>query len=173
MKALPALASGMAALLLVSACSGTDETATESPPPLPPLDNDMQKPQLALADHVLGNYFSSVVALRPTVCIATTDGREEVALEQQWERELMTRYPALAPFSRCAFLDGGWQDAETGEPAMVFTLHSFSCASANSCSGFGHYMFGKSSSPATRYKLEWGGKRWTFSRDNRLLGSNP
>ncbi|MFC3101078.1 hypothetical protein [Alteraurantiacibacter lauratis] len=157
--------------LALAGCTSAEQDPSDSPPALPPLDSDIEKPQLALADHVLGTYFASDVAMRPTVCIATTDGREEVALEQGWERELMARYPALAPFSRCALLDGVWQDAETGEPAMVFSLHTFTCATANSCSGFGQYMFGETSSPASRYKLDWGGKRWNFTRDDRLLGA--
>ncbi|MFC3097614.1 hypothetical protein [Alteraurantiacibacter palmitatis] len=156
--------------LSLGGCTSADKEASDSPPRLPPLDSEIEMPQLALADHVLGTYFASDVAMRPTVCIATTDGREEVALEQGWERELMARYPALAPFSRCALLDGVWQDAETGEPAMVFSLHSFTCTTANSCSGFGQYMFGQTTSPTSRYKLDWGGKRWNFTRDDRLLG---
>ncbi len=170
MKALARLATGVAAILLATACSQTEGVGADSASALPPLDNDIEKPQLALADHVLGNYFASDLALRSTVCIATTDGREEVALEQGFERELMTRYPALAPFSRCALLDGTWQDAETGDPAMVFSLHTFTCTTANSCSGFAHYMFGQASSPASRYQLDWGGKRWVFTRDERLMG---
>ncbi len=161
------LATGLVTILLVAACTQTNGAGGDSGPALPPLDNDIEKPQLALADHVIGSYFTSDLAMGPTVCIATTDGREEVALEQGFERELMTRYPALAPFSRCALQDGSWRDAETGDPAMVFSLHSFTCITANSCSGFAHYKFGQETSPASRYQLDWGGKRWVFTRDDR------
>ncbi len=170
MRAFARLATGMGALLLVTACSQTEGVGADSASTMPPLNEDIEKPQLALADHVLGNYFASDLAMRPTICIATTDGREEVALEQGLERELMTQYPALAPFSRCALLDGSWQDAETGDPAMVFSLHTFTCTTANSCSGFAHYMFGQETSPARRYQLDWGGKRWVFTSDQRLIG---
>lgn len=172
MIALGRMATGLAMLLLATACSQTSGAGTESASAMPPLDNDIEKPQLALADHVIGSYFASDLAMRPTVCIATTDGREEVALEQGFERELMTRYPALAPFSRCALLDGSWQDAETGDPAMVFSLHTFTCTTANSCSGFAHYMFGQETSPASRYQLDWGGKRWVFTRAEPLIGED-
>ena len=170
MLAMGRLATGLAAILLVTACSQTSTAGADSASALPPLDNDIEKPQLALADHVLGNYSASDLSMRPTVCIATTDGREEVALEQGMELELMTRYPGLAPFSRCALLDSSWQDTDTGDAAMVFSLHTFTCTMANSCSGFSHYMFGKETSPASRYQLDWGGKRWVFTRDEPLAG---
>jgi hypothetical protein len=102
---------------MVAACAPPAEESQESPPDLPSLAADRARPQLALADHLLANYFASDVVMRPTVCIATTDGREDVALEAGWERELMARYEALAPFARCALLNGVWQDAETGSEA--------------------------------------------------------
>lgn len=155
---------------LVAACAPPAEESQESPPDLPSLAMDRDRPQLALADHLLANYFASDVAMRPTVCIATTDGRDDVALEAGWERELMSRYEALAPFSRCALLDGVWRDAETGEPAMVFTLHTFTCTDELSCNGFGGYMAGATSSMSSRYTLQWDRDRWLFTRDDRLLG---
>lgn len=161
-----------AALLLgPAACSHADDEAADSPPDLPSLAMDKERPQLALADHLLANYFASDVALRPTVCVSTTDGREDVALEASWERELMARYEALSPFSRCALIDSAWQDAETGDPAMVFSLHTFSCTTIASCSGFGGYVAGATSSLSSRYAMEWDGQRWLFTRDDRLLGA--
>ena len=155
--------------LVLAACTSAEEGGSDSPPQLPRLDTDIEKPQLALADHMLESYFASDIPMRPTVCIATTYGREEIALEQGWERELMMRYPSLAPFSRCALLKGEWQDARTGVPALVFSLHSFTCVTAASCSGIGEYKFGQTSSLASRYQLEWGGKRWLFTREDQVL----
>jgi len=157
--------------LVLSACTSAEESGSDSPPQLPRLDTEIEKPQMALADHMLGSYFASDIPMRPTVCIATSNGREEVALEQGWERELMARYPALAPFSRCEQRDGIWQDAKTGLPALMLSLHSFTCVSAASCSGVGEYKFGQTSSGISQYGLEWGGKRWIFTREDQLPGA--
>ena len=83
----------------------------------------------------------------------------------------MTQYSALAPFARCGMVDGAWQDSETGDPAMVFNIHSFTCSDDAHCSGFGGYMAGNSSSISSRYVMEWGGEGWTFTRDDRLVGA--
>ena len=138
---------------------------------LPSLAADRAQPRLALADHLLGNYFASDVSTRPTVCVAVNDGREDVALDPALERELMMRYEALSPLSGCALIDGGWQDAVSNEPALVFTIHSFTCADADHCTGFGSYVSGRQSSLSSRYTLLYEGDAWGFTRDDRLLGA--
>lgn len=138
---------------------------------LPALAADRSQAQLALADHLLGNYFASDVSTRPTVCVSVHDGREDVALDPAHERELMMRYEALSPLSGCALIDGGWQDAVSSEPALVFTIHSFTCADAERCSGFGSYVSGRQNALSSRYTMLYEGDAWGFTRDDRLLGA--
>ncbi|MCL6252076.1 hypothetical protein M3P36_13600 [Altererythrobacter sp. KTW20L] len=166
-------ASVLGCILLFAGCTHQEEKGRESDSGsnLPALAADKSEPLLALADHLLANYFASDVATRPTVCIAVSDGREEVAKDPGDERELMMRYEALSPLSGCALIDGGWQDAVSGEPALVFSVHSFTCADAERCSGFASYMSGAQSTPSNRYTMEWDGSAWTFERDERLLGA--
>jgi hypothetical protein len=163
---------GFAVVLLMLAACVPPEQAQDgsSPKPLPPLAADKGAPLLALADHLLGQYFASDVAGDTTVCIGAHDGREEDALPPADEVALMMRHPALSPFASCGQVDGAWRDADSGDPAMVFTIHSFSCADADTCSGFGGYMAGASSSPSARYTMLWDGEAWQFTRDQRLLG---
>lgn len=153
--------------LSLAACTSPEGGQQAS---LPSLAEDRTKPQMALADHILGSFFASDVGPRSTTCIATHDGREEVALAPEDELELMMRYPALAPFARCALIDGAWQDAETGAPAMVFSLHTFSCADLATCNGFGGFMSGRTSSLTSRYSMDYDGRAWNFTRDDRLIG---
>ena len=159
--------------LLLAGCAHPEEPAQDDDAgtDLPSLAADRAQPQLALADHLLGNYFASDVSMRPTVCVAVSDGREDVALEPAHERELMMRYEALSPLSGCALIDGGWQDAVSNEPALVFTIHSFTCADADHCTGFGSYVSGRQSSLSSRYTMLYEGGAWGFTRDDRLLGA--
>lgn len=161
------------AALLLAGCSHKDDQGREddSASGLPSLAADKSEPLLALADHLLASYFASDVATRPTVCIAVSDGREDVAKDPQDERELMMRHEALSPLSGCALIDGTWQVAVSGEPALVFSVHSFTCADADHCTGFGSYMSGAQSSPSSRYTMLWEESAWTFERDDRLVGA--
>ena len=162
---------GCAALLLAG-CTHSEEQAQdgEEGSDLPSLAADLSQPQLALADHLLANYFASDVATRPTVCLAVNDGREDVALDPAAERELMMRYAALSPLSGCTLM-GGWLDAVSGEPALVFSISGFTCADAEHCTAFGSYMSGDQSSISSRYTMLWDGAAWGFERDDRLMGA--
>ena len=158
----------IAASLLLTACVYPPES-DGALPAMPSLAKRHDNPQLALMDHVLAEYFTSDIANRPTACAAVLDGREEVALPPEDERELIARYEALAPFSRCGLIDGTWQDTETGEPAMVFTLHSFSCPDADHCTAFGGYIAGGVSSMSYRYEMTFEDDAWSITRDRNLL----
>ncbi len=70
-------------------------------------------------------------------------------------------------------IDGGWQDADTGAPAAVFTLHSFSCADLATCSGFGGFMAGATSSMTSRYDMQFDGRRWNITRDDQIIADQP
>ncbi|GAA0277391.1 hypothetical protein GCM10009127_17720 [Alteraurantiacibacter aestuarii] len=160
------------AVLLLASCAVPEDPVPTPDNGLPSLAADRSQPQLALMDHILGNYFASDVPLRPTICASTHDGRSEVALAPEAELALMTRYEALAPFARCASIDGVWQDSETGGPAMVFTIHSFSCPDADHCSGFGGYVAGQTNSMSVQYTMAFADGGWTFTRDPRLIGES-
>lgn len=171
MRTIAASVIGTALLLAGCAHPEEQEQDTQAGTALPSLGADQSQPLLALADHLLGNYFASDVASHPTVCLAVSDGREDVALDPEAERELMMRYEALSPLSGCALVDGGWQDAETAEHALVFTINSFTCADDAHCTGFGSYMSGGQSSPSARYTLLFENDAWGFTRDDRLMGA--
>lgn len=156
--------------LAVANCAPPEEPDTGRSNGLPSLGSDQAKPQLALMDHLLGNYFASDVPNPPTICASVHDGRSEVALAPEDELALMTRYDSLAPFARCAWLDNGWTDSETGDPAMVFNIHSFTCASDSQCTGFGGYTAGQISSMSNLYTMTFADGGWSFTRDPRLLG---
>lgn len=156
------------AILALSACTLPQEEMT-TPDVLPPLSQDRGAPELAMLEHVLGIYFSSDLTNPPTVCAAMHDGREEMALDTQDEIALIARFPRLAPLSRCTLSPGGWRDDETDEPAMVFTLHSFTCASEERCTGWAGYRSTESNSMSYLYTGEWTGEEWTFTRDPRII----
>ncbi len=157
------------ALLAITACSHPDDGEPVPEDALPSLAADQSGPLLALVDNMLMTYFASDVSTRPTICASTHDGRSEVALAPKAERELMTRYEALAPFSRCAWLDGGWQDAETGEPAMVFNVHHFTCTDEANCTAFGGFVDGNDSSLTYRYAMNYADGAWQFRRDSQII----
>jgi hypothetical protein len=164
----------LAVLLAVplAACVAPQEGENaRSPKDLPPLAGEKGQPLLALADHLLGNYFTSDVARQPTVCLAVNDGRDDAALPPQDERALMMRHVRLSPLSRCALADRGWVDSDTDEAALVFTLHSFTCADADHCTGFGSFTAGQQNALSSRYSMAWDGDAWRFARDDRLLGT--
>ena len=138
-------------------------------PALPPLATDRAEPRLALAEHLLAEYFASDIVASPTICLAVSDGRSEAALPPDQETALVARFPRLAPFARCTWAQGGWRDTESDEPALVFTIHNFACASETACSGWASYTAGATTSPSTLYRMAYEGGRWTFERDRRLI----
>lgn len=149
--------------LSLSACAVTPEEQA-SPDELPSLSGDQGRPLLALADHVLEGYFASLPGAGPTVCLATSDGREEVALAPAEERDLMMRHVRLSPLSACVETNGAWIDAETGDPALVFAVHTLSCPDAAHCTAFADYRAGDQQAAADRYDLAWQGENWTYTR---------
>jgi hypothetical protein len=156
-------------LLPLSGCMVNVPASEEPRAALPALAADAAAPRLALAEHLLSEYFSSDIARPPTVCLAASDGRSEEALPPADETALVARFERLAPFSRCTWTTGGWQDAESGDPALVFTIHSFSCASATECTGWASYTAGATASPSALYRMRYAGDRWQIERDQRLI----
>lgn len=156
------------ALAPFAACTVPPQS-TEPSDALPPLARQQDEPQLAMLEHVLGLYFASDVTNRPTVCAAVHDGREEVAMETADEVALIARFPRLAPLSRCTLSADGWRDHETGEAAMVFTLHSFTCPSTARCTGWAGYRSTGDNSMNYLYNGEWSGSEWIFTRDPRIV----
>ena len=154
--------------LALAACVPVAEQAAKMPP-LRALSGQQDNPRLALLEHVLGSYFTSDITNRPTICAAVHDGREEDALAPEDEIALIERFERLAPLSRCTLATSGWRDAETDEPALVFSLHSFTCAAADRCTGWAGYNAGAAASMSYLYAMDWGGNGWTFTRDPRAL----
>lgn len=157
----------LAMTLAIAGCTVTP--AQPGPDRLAPLANRQDAPQLAMLEHILGEYFSADITNPPTVCAAVHDGREAVALSPQDETALIARYPQLAPLSRCTLSPNGWMDDETEQPALVFTLHSFTCPSDTRCTGWAGYRSSQSNSMSELYTAEWRGSRWHFTRDPRII----
>lgn len=126
-------------------------------------------PRLAILEHVLARYFTADITDPPTVCAAVHDGREEVALPTSEEVDLIERFPRLAPMSRCSLSPAGWVDDESGEPAMVFSLHGFTCPSTSRCTGWAGYRSSPSTSMSELYTAEWRGGAWQITRDPALI----
>ncbi len=164
MKALVSLA----ALALAGCVAAPVDTAV-SPDPLPPLAGRLDAPRLAMMEHVLGTYFASDIPNPPTVCASWHDGREEEALPPEDELALISRFPQLAPMTRCSRTADGWRDAETEEAALVFTLHNFTCASEEDCSAWGGYRSNGDNSMSYLYRGNWDGAAWQFTRDPRII----
>lgn len=156
--------------LVLAACAPTGEPGAEEAPVMSPLAADQSAPLLALADHMLAEYFASDIANRPTTCLSTSDGREDVALSPDDELALMQRHEALAPFARCAWTPEGWTDQESGEPAIVFSVRTLTCASDSECTAWGSYTAGMTASPSSLYTMHYNDGAWSFERDDRLLG---
>lgn len=159
----------LALLALLGGCVNPEEAVENAGYELPALAADRSQPQLALLDHLLGEYFASDVDNRPTVCASVVDGRSEVALPPEQEQALIARYEELAPFSRCGWIGNAWRDTETGDPAIVFTIHSFTCADQERCSAFAGYTAGQTNSVSYRYTMDWGGAEWNFERHPRII----
>lgn len=155
--------------LALSACSydGPSQSVSGMPPPLAER-HDM--PRLAMLEHILGTHFGSGTTGRPLVCASWHDGREEEALPPEEERELMIRFPLLSPMARCSRRSDGWIDSETGEPALVFTVHNFTCASVDACSAWGGYRSNGANSRSALYRGDWTGSHWHFTQDSRTTG---
>ena len=155
--------------IVLAGCVAAVPDPEGSPDPLPPLAQRLDAPRLAMMEHVLGNYFSSDITNPPTVCASWHDGREEEALPPEDETALIARFPQLAPMSRCSRTANGWRDTETEQPALVFTLHNFTCATDTSCSAWGGYRSNDANSMSYLYRGEWSGEEWQFTRDPRII----
>jgi len=155
--------------LLSAACVYEVPMDEDAAAGLTSLAADRAAPRLALAEHLLGEYFSSDIAAPPTVCLAVSDGRSEEALSPEDETQLIARFPRLAPFARCSWNAAGWRDTESEEPALVFTIHSFTCAGETQCSGWASYTAGAAASPSALYRMSYTAGRWSTARDQRLI----
>lgn len=155
--------------LLLSACTYEVPMPDSAANDLPPLAEALAEPRLALAEHLLAEYFASDIASPPTVCLAVSEGGAEAALPAAQETELIARFPRLAPFARCTRTAAGWHDRASEQPALVFTIHSFACASEIACEGWAGYTAGATASLSSLYRMAYEGGRWTFERDRRLI----
>lgn len=160
----------VAGVALIAACvpvESDSETAAS------PLATDQSQPLLALADHVLADYFTRDIANRPTVCIAYVGEGGLAPVEAAQELALMEQYSALAPRARCESSDVGWRDSSTGEPALVFALQNLSCSSETQCEAYASYRAGNSTSPVDRYSLAWSGSAWAITRHDMRIADEP
>lgn len=156
----------MLAMLPLAACSYNPPRPQSAGAP-PALALQKENPRLALLEEVLSAYFVSDIANRPTVCAMVNGGAE--ALSPDDEVALIERFSQLAPLSRCADIGGVWRDAETEQPALVFALHSFTCASTSNCTGWVGYRAGAAASMSYLYTVEWQEGAWRFARDSRAI----
>ena len=161
-------------LLALTAALGMAACTTSAPPgeagDLPALANERERPMAALAEHLLADYFSSDIVAPPNLCVATSEGEGGYeALPVDDEVALIERFEQLAPLTRCSWTGTAWQDSESGEPAMVFDIHSFACGSETRCTGWAGYTAGSSRGEYAEYTLDWSGDAWTFARDERRM----
>ena len=154
-------------MLALSACAVTPPEG--EPGALPSLAARQDAPRLAMMEHVLASYFTADITDPPTVCAAVHDGREAVALSPEDETALIARFPQLAPLSRCTLTTAGWIDQETEEPALVHTIHGFTCPSATRCTGFASYNVRGAVSPSQLMTAEWHGEEWRFTTDPQIM----
>ena len=163
------VASILPAILLTVACAPPQ--SAEGPGTLPELALQKDKPAPALAEHLLLDYFGSDIVDPPTVCVAQqgeTQGSYD-GLPVDDEVALIERFPQLAPLSRCTLTNGTWQDSESGEPAMVFDIHSFTCSDDTHCSGWAGYTAGSEKGEYAQYDMTYADGRWAFERKDRRL----
>jgi len=147
----------------------SDARSEALPEPLPKLAEIRDNPRLSLLDHALVHYFEGAAPDGPVVCAAAHDGRSAEALDIADETALMERHPTLAPMVRCTLQNGAWTDEDSGEEAVLLSLHSFTCASPDSCSGWISPQRGATGGMSELYRMEWGAKGWSFTRDPRLI----
>ena len=168
-------ASLMVAMALTACVAPDDglESSEQLPEPVPSLVSERERPQLALLEHILTDYFASDIATRPTVCVSVVDNGEQRGLSDEEETALVLRFEQLAPFDRCQQQDGSWTDSESGKPALVFTMHSFACEQDTRCTGWAGYQTGAAGSMSYDYTMDWLGDEWTFARDPRLIADEP
>ncbi len=148
------------------AASMDEETSSAD---LPPLAAERAEPRLALAEYLLAEYFGSDIVAPPTVCMAVNEGRETGALPADHETALIARFPRLAPFDRCEWQEGAWRDRASGEPALVFTIHSFECSGEEQCQAWAGYTASATSSLSALYRMRFEDSRWSFERDRRMI----
>lgn len=132
-----------------------------APPPLPPLAENPERPELALLEHVLTGYFAAFGANPPTTCAA----RQPAPLTAEDEQALLGRFVRLAPLVRCRAGEAGYADAITGEPAGVVELREFACSAATHCAG----SIASPGSPPRRYALRFESGAWRVIADPRAL----
>lgn len=157
----------MLALVLLAGCVATPVETV--PSDRLTLADRQDAPQLAMMEYILADYFHSDITDPPTVCAAVQEGREQVALSPRDETALIARFPQLAPLSRCSYTDAGWRDNETEEPALVFTLHSFTCDSDERCTGWASYNTQERVSVSQLYTADWRDGAWRFSVDPGIV----
>ena len=126
---------------------------------------DQQRPELALLEFRLANYFARDDRPYETVC--AVDGSqtrsnkqpEPVALDAEIERKLLRRFPTLTPAGGCKREGLSVKDSDTGVEAALFDVHELECESAVKCSAWGGY-YANGQHGWKWYWLEWRGGEW-------------
>ena len=126
---------------------------------------DQQRPDLALLEFRLANYFARSEKPYETVCavdgseMQSSKQQEPVALDADVERKLMRRFPSLTPASGCKREGLSVKDRDTGVEAALFDVHELECESAVKCSAWGGY-YANGPHGWSWYWLEWNGREW-------------
>lgn len=154
-----------AGAVLLSACAMQQLATAPAQPSALAMQQD--KPQLALAEHLLGNYFGADIASPPTVCLAVETGKGPAALPPEDEVQLIEHFDRLAPFARCQHGDSGWIDRGSNQPALVFSIRALTCASPSECNGWAGYNAGAGANEDTLYHLHFSRGSWQVEADRQ------
>ncbi len=158
--------------LALTACVAPEAGPPEPEPAIPPIAQDQSRPRLALVEHVLADYFAQDISTRPTVCASVVESGAQRGLVAEEETALILRFEQLAPFARCENKGGQWRDTASGDPALVFAIHTFACQQDTSCTGTAGYQAGGAGAPAYRYTMDWLDGKWTFGRDPMIIAED-
>jgi len=126
---------------------------------------DAAHPELALLEYRIAKYLATRSRAYGTICAAAAQpdrmnpASQPVPLDPAIERKLLTRFPALAPLSRCTRENLGYSDEETGAAAAVFDVHELVCEGQGRCSAWGGY-YANGPHGWSYYSLSWSNRGW-------------
>ena len=153
------------ATLAIAACTATlpryaagpGETATG-------FYEDPQRPELALLEYRLAEYFATELRRYGTVCAAAVDRQREPApLAPAVEARLLARFPGLSPLTRCVKDGIDVRDVQTGTAAAIFDVHELVCENPETCTAWaGYYANGPHG--WRWFTLDFKNGSWRFAR---------
>lgn len=156
--AAPLVAIGLAACVPAQEPSvGAESSYTTSLP---------DTPGMALLRHVLDEHFADAGRRVKTTCATVlADEGKPSALPEEVEVALIERYEDLAPYDRCVWQDGLVVDSVTGEPAVIYQVHSLECTAVDDCVGMAGWIAANLGAEYDQYRVSKSLLgNWTFEK---------